>query len=315
MKKLIIFIITILGLIGILALISYLFFLDNKNLSENNKKLQIIVTILPQKAFIKAVGGSLVDVKELVPPGGSPHTYDLKPSDLVAVERANIYFLNGYLPFEKSNRNKFIDLNPDLKIVDTSRNVKLRYFSEAKREEENVKFAHEERAENHNHEGVDPHIWLSPMQVKKQIEVIEKTLSKEDPANSSFYQKNAKNFKKQLDNLHEEIKKEFQKLKTDRFMVFHPAWGYLADEFGLQQIAIEEDGKEPTIKQLKKLIDIAKKEKIKVIFVQAQNTKKIAQSMAEEIDGIIVSIDPLSLDYINNLKKVAFAINNSLKNK
>jgi zinc transport system substrate-binding protein len=171
---------------------------------------------------------------------------------------------------------------------------------------------HEEDHHDHDHSGVDPHIWLSPMQVKKQVDIIAQTLSQEDPANADTYNSNAEQFKKELDALHTEIESEFAELKTDKLMVFHPAWGYFADEYGLEQIAIEQSGKEPTAQELQHIIEEAKEEEIKVIFVQSQFNKDIAESVAEEVGAVVVSIDPLSDDYINNLRNVATTISESL---
>ncbi len=288
-------------LIGILILAVFLVGCQKETITQSQDKLDVVVSILPQKAFVKAVGGEHVNVKELIPPGGSPATYEPKPSDLVNVEKADIYFRVGHIPFEKSHAEKFAGLNPNMKIVDTSVNVELRYFGEY---EEHT----HEHEEEHHHEAVDPHIWLSPMQVKKQIDVIADALSEIDPDNANEYMKNAEDFKKELDNLHNELELKFKELKTDKLMVFHPAWGYFADEFSLEQIAIEQDGKEPTAKQLQHLIDEAREENIKVIFVQSQFNKEIAESIADEIDAVVVSINPLSDDYINNLRNVTTTI-------
>ncbi len=275
---------------------------------EINEKKNIIVSILPQKAFVQAVGGKNITVKELISPGGNPTTYELKPSDLINVEKANVYFTIGHLPFEKANIDKFTNLNPNMKIINTTSTSDLLYFEQNKKEQNYKK-------EKKNNNKIDPHIWLAPMQVKKQIDIIEKTLSKIDSDNSEKYVKNAKSFKKKLDKLHVELKSKFKKLKTNKLMVFHPAWGYFAKEYGLEQIAIEQHGKEPTTEQLQKLIKKAKKEKIKVIFVQSQFNKKIAKSIADEIGAIVVSIDPLSKDYINNLKNVTTTITKHLNKK
>jgi len=291
--------------IGILILAVLLVGCQKETVTQSQDKLNVIVSILPQKAFVKAVGGDHVNVKELIPPGGSPATYEPKPSDLVNVEKADIYFRSGHIPFEKSHAEKFASLNPNMKIVDTSVNVELRHFGE------HEEHTHEHEEELH-HEGVDPHIWLSPVQVKKQVEVIADTLSEIDPDNSEEYMKNAENFKKELDELHNELELKFRELKTNKLMVFHPAWGYFADEYGLEQIAIEQDGKEPIAKQLQHLIDEAREENIKVIFVQSQFNKEIAESIASEIDAVVVPINPLSDDYINNLRNVATTITEHL---
>lgn len=285
---------SIFGVLGIVLLIALALFVGFTQVSQEQKdsKLNVIVSILPQKAFVNAVGGNLVNVKELIPPGGSPATYEPKPSDLALIEKADIYFRIGHIPFEKSHIDKFAGLNPNMKIVDTSVNVQLRHFENG---------------------GVDPHLWLSPMQVKKQVDVIAETLSQEDPVNADTYNSNAERFKKDLDALHSEIESEFAELKTDKLMVFHPAWGYFADEYGLEQIAIEQSGKEPTAQELQHIIEEAKEEEIEVIFVQSQFSKETGESIAEEVGAVVVSINPLSEDYINNLRNVATTIAESFK--
>jgi zinc transport system substrate-binding protein len=279
-------------LIGAILIYTYV----NSNEKETDENLNVVVSILPQKAFVNAIGGVNVNVTELIPPGASPATYEPKPSDLALVENADIYFRVGYIPFEKSHADKLADLNPDMKIVDTSVNIQLRYFG-----------GDEER-------GIDPHIWLSTIQVIKQVEVIAQALSEADPKNADLYKSNAETFKRQLDELHDEIESQLEELVTDKLMVFHPAWGYFADEYGLEQIAIEQSGKEPTAEQLQNLIDEAREENIKVIFVQSQFDTDIAESIAEEIDAIVVTINPLSEDYINNLRNVATTIAENLNN-
>lgn len=328
--------------------------------AQDEEKLNVLVSILPQKAFVQAVAGDLVAVQELIPPGASPATYEPQPSDLVAVEKADIYFRIGYIPFEDAQLKRLASLNPDMNIVDTSQGVDVRYVGEDEEhdhEEERhavdydenhsdgqdltAKSSHKEGSvgdeyeiehdvaqgqthddedahdedyheDEHDHSGVDPHIWLSPVQVKKQVDVITQTLATQDPQNKAAYEANAQRFKQELDLLHNDIQTELSRLKTDKLMVFHPAWGYFADEYGLKQIAIEALGKEPTAERLQRLIEIAKDEDIKVIFVQSQFNKEIAQSVADEIGAVVISIDPLSDDYLNNLRTVATTISENL---
>jgi zinc transport system substrate-binding protein len=286
----------------IVVLLTTLFSCNSKKSSEPSGKINIIVSILPQKTFVKAVGKELVNVSELIPPGGSPATYEPKPSDLVKVEKADIYFRIGHIPFEKSHTHKLIELNPDIKVVDTSQNVKLRYLEES-----------DEHEDHHHEAGIDPHIWLSPVQVKIQIETIAKALIKFDPENEEFYIQNAKDFQLQLEKIDNDLRVLFRNYKGAKLLVFHPSWGYFTDDYSLQQVAIEADGKDPTAEQLQHFLNLAKEENIKVIFVQSQFNKKIAQSIADEIDAVIVSIDPLAEDYIINLKKVASTITEYLK--
>ncbi len=263
--------------------------------SDSNGNLNVVVSILPQKHFVEAVGGGLVNVNELIPPGSSPATYEPNPSDLVLVEEADVYFRVGYVPFEKSHVDELAALNPDMLVVDTSVSVELRYFGGESDERR-----------------VDPHLWLSPTRVKKQVDVIAETLSEEDPENAGVYQSNAEAFKEELDELHFEIQAEFAELKSDTLMVFHPAWGYFAEDYGLEQVAIEQSGKEPTAEELQELIDLAREENVKVIFVQTQFNQEIAESIAEEVGAVVVSINPLAEDYVNNLRSVATAISENL---
>jgi len=283
--------------IGILILALFVVEFSQAPQEQKDEKLNVVVSILPQKAFVKAVGGDLVNVKELIPPGASPESYEPKPSDLELVEKEDIYFRIGYIPFEKSHIKKFAELNPDMKIVDTSENIQMKTFDE----------------HNINEEvGTDPHIWLSPLLVKTQIDTIVQTLSQKDPAHADIYNENARNYKKQLDELDFEIKTELKDVNVTDLMVFHPAWGYFADEFSLKEIPIEQSGKEPTAKQLQDIIIKAKENNIKVIFVSPEFDKNIAKSLADEVGASVVSIDPLSEDYINNLRNVAVTIAESL---
>ena len=218
---------------------------EKGSVAESGEGIKAIVSILPQKEFVRSVGGNHVSVKELIPPGASPATYDLSPQDLVAIEDADIYFRIGHIPFEKSHLEKIGDINPGLVIVDTSESVPLRGFGgeEAHDHEEGLHGNEEE--EVHIHEGADPHIWLSPALVKLQVESIYDALAKEDPANVEEYRANADAYLERLDSLDSGLEGAFKDVGTDVLMVFHPAWGYFADAYGLEQIAIEKEGKEP----------------------------------------------------------------------
>lgn len=280
-----------------------LFGCSSQNPQTKTDQINAIVSILPQKAFVKAVGGDLVSVHELIPPGGSPATYEPKPGDLVKVEQADIYFRIGHIAFERSHAKKFESLNAAMNIVDTSRQLPLRYFST---EEEH---SHNDAAVVDHHEAeIDPHIWLAPNLVKDQINIITAALVELKPDDRDVFEKNALAFKAKLDDLDAEISAVFKDLATDKLLVYHPAWGYFADRYGLQQIAIEQDGKEPTAKNLIQFLQTARLEDVKVIFVQAQFNEVIARSLADDLGAAVVSIDPLAEDYLTNMKNVSITI-------
>ncbi|MCP4219283.1 MAG: zinc ABC transporter solute-binding protein [bacterium] len=166
---------------------------------------------------------------------------------------------------------------------------------------------------DHDHGGVDPHIWLSPEAVKIQARHILDALIAFDPTGSEFFRKNYDLFVKDIDSLQEENKAVMAPLKGRQFMVYHPAWTYFAREYGLRQLPIEIEGKSPGVKDLKNIIDLAKKENIRVIFVQSQFDSQSAQAVAGEIGGKVVAMDPLAFQWLDNMKKIALTFKNSLE--
>ena len=265
---------------------------------KNSGERIITVSILPQKYFVERIVGDKFKINVMVGPGREPHDYEPLPGQMIDLSESQLYFSIG-VPFEKSWLKKIQDVNPEMKIIPTENGITLRNFeSDTVHEDENSN-------ELHEHEGSDPHIWLSPKLVKIQSENIYNAVVSVDPDNEKLYKKNLDEFFADLDNLSKNINEAFSKLETKEFMVFHPAWGYFADEFGLKQIPVETEGKDPTPKQLAHIINEAKEKKIKVIFVQEQFSTKSANAIAKEINGSVITIDPLSKDYINNLENIA----------
>lgn len=265
--------------------------------TEPDGKINVIVSILPQKAFINSVGGEHVNVVEIISPGSSPATYELTPRDAVNIENADIYFRIGHISFEEAHISRIEYLNPDMLVVDTSEGITLRHFTEDG---------------EHEHDGVDPHTWLSPRNAIIMVESMYDTLADADPEHASEYRKNADAYAAKLNVLDDSLKQTLSRVDTKKLMVFHPAWGYFTDEYGFEQISIEHDGKEPTAEELAHIIDDALEHEVKVIFVQSQFSKEIAQSVAEQIGGIVVQINPLAENYIENLQQVGGTINDYL---
>lgn len=270
---------------------------ENPRPQTTNSGINVIVSILPQKEFVSAVGGEHISVVELIPPGGSPATYDPSPQDLIAIEEADIYFRVGYIPFETSHIEAIQSTNPELIIVDTSKGINTRNI---------------DGSEGHKQASTDPHIWLSPGLVKEQVENIYAGLSEFDPDNALEYRANADAYISRLEGLDKELSNAFSDLNSDVLMVFHPAWGYLADDYGLEQIAIESEGKDPSPGELQEIIELANEKNINVIFVQEQFDKSIAESVAEEIGAVVVQINPLAEDYITNMESIGEVISSYL---
>ncbi len=165
----------------------------------------------------------------------------------------------------------------------------------------------------HNHVGRDPHIWLSPKRVKVMIEDIKDKLIELNPENKEVYEKNSSDYIEKLNEVDNEIELILKGLEKKSFIIYHPAFGYFADDYGIEMVAIEESGKEATVKRLQHVIDLANAEGIKVIFYQAEFDSQQAETIAQEIGGEVVKVEPLSSDYLENLKKIANTFKEVLK--
>ncbi len=279
---------------------------------NTNGKLSVFVSILPQKYFVERIGGDRVDVSVLVGPGQNPHAYEPLPQQMLALSSAQIYFRIG-VSFEDSWIHRIEANNPKLKIVDTRLGIQLvplDSFEDITLPSDTAEAHHEvdESPQHTEHEGLDPHIWLSPDLVKIQAETICETLCQFDSGNAPFYQENLRQFCQELDALSQEIQQVFINMPSKKILVFHPAWGYFSRQFGLRQIPIEIEGKSPGPKQLAAIIDFARKERISIIFVQSQMSTHSAMAIANELDAQVVTIDPLGEDYMTNLKQIATTI-------
>ena len=267
------------GLLVIFAVVIFIIAkIENTPTNTTDKKINIMVSILPQIEFVENIGKDRVSVSAMIPLGFSPATYEPDIEQLKKLSKANLYIRIGYIPFEKAQMKRLADLNPKMKVIDSSKRIEI-YES-------------------------DPHIWMSPRLVKIQVENIYLALVEIDPANKDFYEKNKNEYLAKLDNLDSELKNAFSEMQGKKILVFHPAFGYLARAYGFEQIAIEIEGKEPSAENLANIIDIAKKEDIKTIFIQKQFSQKSAEAIATQINGAVVSLDPLAEDYIENLRRI-----------
>lgn len=274
------------------------------------KRIPAFVSILPQKYFVERVGGDRVDVSVLVGPGRSPATYEPTPRQMSDLAAAHVFFRIG-VPFEKSLMPKIRSLQDDLVIVDLRKGIELRRLRS-----EHDHGDHEAEGDHSHESGApDPHIWLDPVLVKTQAETIRNALSRIDPAHAEIYEKNLKAFQADLDRINARIAEVLAPLKGKTVFVFHPAYGYFTDRYGLKQKAVETGGKEPSAKQLANLIDEAKRSNVKVIFVQPQFDQQNAKTIAKAIGGAVVSLDPLASDYLENLRGMASKIEEALGNQ
>ena len=308
-------------------LISFIFtmvtFLGDSFASD---KIPVFVSIVPQKYFVQQIGRDIVDVQAMVRPGSSPATYEPKPQQMADLSKAKIYFAIG-VPFENAWLEKIAAANPNMRVIHTDHGIKKRamaahHHKDAEEEHHNAdqheaghdqeKVEHHDE-DHHKHAGLDPHIWLSPPLVKIQARTILAALQEADPAHRSVYETNFTAFASQIDQLDADLKKTFVGKTGLQFMVFHPAWGYFADAYGLKQVPIEMEGKNPKPAQLRELIQHARGNGIKVVFVQPQFSTKSAELIAREIGGQVAFANPLAEDWMANLRQVADKFEAALK--
>lgn len=284
-------------------------------------KVAVFVSIIPQKYFVQQIGNNLVDVQVMVQPGANPATYEPKPKQMAAIAKTHIYFSIG-VPFEKVWLNKIASSNPNLMVVQTDHGIQKapmvapHHHEKTAEHQETDQHLNKESGHDESrwHTGIlDPHIWLSPTLVIIQARTILDTLQTVDPAHRSDYEANYNAFISEISKLDTELKNILSGKQGRQFMVFHPAWGYFADTYGLKQIPVEIEGKNPKPAQLKALIKFANTNDIDVIFVQPQFSAKSAEVIAKGIGGQVVVADPLAADWAANLRKVSQEIRAALR--
>ena len=267
-------------------------------------RLRVAVSVPPQAYFVERIGGGRVKVDVMIPPGYSHVDYPLTPSQITALSRAQVYVAVGHPAFEieRARILPFLEDVPGVRIVDMSRGMRLL--------EGEGEGGHEHG--DHGHEGGDPHVWVAPDTVAVAARNIAAALEGIDPAHASEYRANLRSFEAEIAGLDREIRAHLDHHWGDKFMVYHPTWGYFAHQYGLEQVAIEAEGKEPNAARLIRLIDDARRENVKVIFVQSGFPRKSAQVIADAVDGRILVADPQERDWINNLRRVSRELREAL---
>ena len=248
--------------------------------SQREKKIEVVVSILPQAEFVEKVGGGRVRVKVMIPPGASPHTYEPAPARLAEAGRAALYIAVGSgLSFERIWLEKLKALHPEMRVVASAEGI--------------------ERI------GRDPHVWLSPKLAGLMVRRVCQALSRIDPGHRAAYERNRDAYLHELDGLDRKIRRIVRETGLRSFMVYHPSWGYFAREYGLEQLAVETEGKDPTPRRLARLVDLARQRKVKAIFVSPQFDRRSAQALADEIGARIFVVDPLPRHYVEELDRFA----------
>jgi zinc transport system substrate-binding protein len=272
-------------------------------------KLLLFVSIPPQASFAERIVADRADVRVLVPQGQTPHAYDPTPRQVTELGRARLFF-RARLPFEGTLLDKIAGAHEGLEIVDITEGIPLRNAGP-----DGCTGCGGDHGEHAGHEAgkeggeeKDPHTWLNPRYALIQARNMTDALCRVDPDGAADYQRNFGSLEADLKALDGRVAEVLAPLRGSTFYVYHPAFGYFAEAYGLTQKAVEIEGKSPGPRHLKELVEKALEEGVSVIFVQPQFSTKAAEAVAEEIGGAVVPIDPLARDYIPNLEAMARTI-------
>ncbi len=243
------------------------------------------VSVGPQAGMVRRIGGDRVAVTTMLPPGASDEDVSLSPRQAMALEDVQLYVAVGHpaFPLEARYVRPFLDRHPEVKVVDMSG----------------------------GRQDGDPHVWVSPVAMNRAARDVAAGLEARDPAHAAEYRRNLAAFLEDVDRLDREVRERLAAARGSRaFLVYHPSWGYFADRYGLEQIAIEAEGKEPGAARLIQLIDRARRERARILLVPEGFPRESAQVIADAIHGRIVSADPLAPDWESTLLRVAEVLSN-----
>ncbi|HEY7215189.1 MAG TPA: zinc ABC transporter substrate-binding protein, partial [Thermoanaerobaculia bacterium] len=266
-------------------------------------RIRVAVSVPPQAYFVERIGGPRVAVEVMIPPGYSHVDYPLTPRQMVALSRARLYVAVGHpaFEFERARIAPLLADLPGVEVVDMSRGMRL------------IQGEGEGGEHGHHHAAGDPHVWVAPETVSVAARNIAAALERIDPGHAAEYRANLARFAADVAALDREIRSRLAPVRGTSFMVYHPTWGYFAREYGLRQVAIEAEGKEPSAARLIQLIEEARRQRVKVVFVQSGFPRKSAQVIAEAVEGRILVADPQERDWLGNLRRVSRELEEALE--
>ena len=265
------------------------------NTTQKSEKSILTVTLEPLRYFTEAIAGDNYEVVSMVPKGSSPESYDPTPQQLVNLSKSQAYFRIGYIGFEQAWMKKLEANCPNMKVFDTSKGIDL------------IRDKGHWHGDHFHEGGVEPHVWNSTQNALIIADNIYQALCELDSTHQEDYQK-------RLDVLKQTIRQTDANVRTlvenadSTFLIYHPALSYFARDYGLKQVSIEEGGKEPSPAQLKALIETCRNENVHTIFVQQEFDQRNAQLIANELGVNIVSINPLSYDWVKEMIRIAEAL-------
>lgn len=263
--------------------------------SNQNDEKKLIASILPIKTIVARITNNDFPIVVLVPPGASPELYEPTPAQMVEIAQAKLIFTTGLIDFEQELVDRLAD-NPSVKerIVNLSKGIDLIA-------DQNCNHALHHQYTHHH--GVDPHIWSSPSGLRKMAENVYRHIALLYP-DSIRYRLNFNELMNEIDLADQIIRAKTETSDIKYFLIYHPALAYWAKDYGIEQVALEHNGKEPSVDHMREIITLAREHNIKKVFYQAQFSRQTVEALAREIDGVAVEIDPLAEDAIGNIVRI-----------
>lgn len=294
-------------LIVVLLIATFFILSCSSDKSVNQTAKVIYVSIVPQKYLVEKIAGEVFTVKNLLPPGASPATFEPSPAQLRDLSKAKAYLRIGQIGFEKAWMERIKNINTDMKIYDQSVGVD---FIESDHSHNHSEDSY--KHQSHEHGSIDPHIWTSTSQMYIQIENIKDMLVELEPDSAKYFETNFEKLKMLITATDKTIMTMFEHVEKRTFMIYHPSLSYFARDYGLIQLSLEYEGKEPSGKYMIELIEKSKELGINRVFIQKQFPDSKAKAIAKEMNAEIVKIDPLAYDWPDNMILMAEKIQKSL---
>lgn len=268
---------------------------------QTSESTFISVSIQPQKYLVQQLMGIDVAINVLIPKGSSPATYAPSPKQIKDLGDSKIYLRIGHIGFEQAWTKRISEINPKLIIVDTSKGIPFI---------DGEDYVHGD----HVHKGgIDPHVWTSPKSMLTVLKNTQEALINTFPKQKEDILHRGQQLEEKMRALDEVFKVKIESFTNKSFFIFHPAYTYLARDYGLEQISIEHEGNEPSAQWLRKLIDKGRELKVKTIFIQEEFDKRNAQLLASELNISTVQVNPLSEDWENEMRQTLIKLENALR--
>lgn len=290
-----------------LALVLALAACASPTAQDESEKLTISVSILPQQWFVDQIGGERVRTQAMVGSGDDPHTYEPSPQQMTNLADSQLYFTIG-VEFEAVWLPRFESSNPNMTIVDSAMGIERIPALDGHDHTENPADEHDQPADES-----DPHIWFSPLRMKQMTKRMAEAMQAADPQNADFYQSNLENLLARIDSVDADVRSQLEGSKRDHFMVVHPAWGYVAEDYGLVMLAVEIGGNEPAPETLAQIIGLAREYEINTLIIEKGSNARLAASITEQA-GIqyVVEWDPMAYDWPAMMQMIAETLHQAL---